>query len=492
MSVPLSPSSQSGESPAHRDHGLLPPWDTADLPDPLPFSFANALRTIGPGAILLAGAIGGGEWIVGPLMAVKYGAGILWISTVAIVLQTLFNLEAVRYTLCTGEPIVTGIMRLSPGPRFWSAYYIVAGVAQLATPALAASSAVVLFAAFSGRLPAESDAAAVAWIAVPIILVTAVLLVSGKSVEKLLERLSWMMIVFIFTFLVLVNVLFVPAETWARTFAGFLTPRRLPADVDFVLLGVFASLSGAGGLGNLVISNWVRDKGLGMGAHVGGIGGALAHDRLELKPHGCVFHVTPSNLARWSLWWKYVLIDQGLLWAVGCIVGMFLNVNLALAIVPPGEEVAGAAAGAFQARYMADQLWPGFWLLALLNGFWILYSTHLANTDCLVRTTADICWAAFPQVRRRSVSRLYALLLAAVTVWAMISVQFGTVLDLFKLLGSVASVVLAVAAVQILRVNTRFLPPELQPPLWRRAALVICALAYGAVSVALVVDTVLT
>src|SRR6188768_1012664 len=95
-----------------KDHGCLPQWRNAELPEPLPFSFSNTLRTIGPGAILLAAAIGGGEWIVGPLMAVKYGPTILWIATAGIVIQSLFNLEAVRYTLGTGEPIITGIMRL--------------------------------------------------------------------------------------------------------------------------------------------------------------------------------------------------------------------------------------------------------------------------------------------------------------------------------------------------------------------------------------------
>src|SRR5690242_12324289 len=80
------------------DHGELPAWRKGDLPEPLPFNFRNALRTIGPGAILLAAAIGGGEWIVGPLMAVKYGPAILWIATTGIIIQSLFNLEAVRYT----------------------------------------------------------------------------------------------------------------------------------------------------------------------------------------------------------------------------------------------------------------------------------------------------------------------------------------------------------------------------------------------------------
>jgi hypothetical protein len=45
-----------------------------------------------------------------------------------------------------------------------------------------------------------------------------------------------------------------------------------------------------------------------------------------------------------------------------------------------------------------------------------------------------------------------------------------------------------VAAVQILLVNTRLLPVELRPPWWRRAALVLCTLFYGAMSAAAVWD----
>ncbi len=139
------------------DHGALPAWDVAELPAPLPFGMRNALKVIGPGAVMAATSIGGGEWLVGPATAVKYGTDIFLIATAAIVLQVLFNLEGIRYTLYTGEPIYGGIMRLRPGGRFWAGFYSVIGFFQLGWPALAGSAAAALFAAWMGRMPGAPD-----------------------------------------------------------------------------------------------------------------------------------------------------------------------------------------------------------------------------------------------------------------------------------------------------------------------------------------------
>lgn len=482
-----APNADRDTTGSGRDHGCLADWQTGDLPEPLPLTPRNILRTIGPGAILLAGSIGGGEWIVGPLTAVKYGTGILWVATAGILLQMIFNLESVRYTLYTGEPILTGIMRLHPGSRFWGLAYAIAGIAQLATPALALGCANVLFAAFRGRMPdaAGADASALMWISFVVLAAAVWMLLSGKSIERVLERLSWGMIIFIFTFLLIANVLFVPARIWWGTVLGFLTPRPLPENMDLMLFGLFAATAGSGGLGNLAISNWCRDKGFGMGAWMGSFGGVLAEGHAELEPIGRVFPPSLDNLRRWRIWWTYTLLDQSVLWTIGCIAGMFLNVNLALAIVPAEAEVSGYAAGAFQARYMAEQLWQGFWVLALINGFWILFSTQLGNMDVLTRVVADIGWAGWPSLRQRKSSQLYATLLLLFAVWGVVTLVFGdNALSLFKVLGVLASPILAVGAIQILRVNTRFLPVEIRPPWWRRAGLVLCAVSYGIVSIA--------
>ena len=181
-----NPIDNSFFSDPHRDHGCLPNWQTGDLPEPLPFNAGNILRTIGPGAILLAASIGGGEWIVGPMVAVKYGTGILWIASVGIFLQLIFNLEAIRYTLYSGEPILTGIMRLRPGSRIWGLFYIMMGMMQLVAPAMALGCANVLFAAAAGREPVKADANSLLWISFIVVAAGVMLLLSGKSVEKVL------------------------------------------------------------------------------------------------------------------------------------------------------------------------------------------------------------------------------------------------------------------------------------------------------------------
>lgn len=481
------PSPASAEKPS-RDHGCLPPWTEGDLPEPLAFSLAGALRTIGPGAILLAGSIGGGEWIVGPHTAIQYGQGILWIATVAIVLQAVFNLEGIRYTMYTGEPILTGVMRLRPGPVLWGPVYIVLAVAQLGAPALAAACATVLFSAFAGRVPAASgdDNLMTALLTVGVLIAGILLLLSGRTVERMLERLSWLMVAFIFTFLIVVNVAFVPLETWVSTASGFFEFGYMPAEMNLLLLSAFASTAGSGGIGNIAITNWFRDKGFGMGQHVGGIGGLLAHgEEVSLASVGRIFPVTADNMRRWRTWWAYARVDQMLLWAVGCAVGMFLNVNLAVHIFPADAVPNTNAMGSEQAKYLAT-FWNVLWPLTLLNGFWILFSTHIGNTDVLVRTVCDTLWAGFPRMQRWSPSRTYAVLLGSFSVFGLIAINFGGVKTLFEILGAVASIVTALAAVQILIVNARFLPREVQPRMWRRVVLAACGLFYGTISAALI------
>ena len=463
--------------------GALPPWGIEDLPAPPAFSIRSLVRVIGPGAILLATSIGGGEWLVGPASSVKYGTGIMWIATIAILLQLAINLEAIRYTLYTGEPIYTGFMRLKPGPRFWGLFYVFISIAQLGWPALVLSVAGTLFSMSAGRLPdGAADAHVMNLVGIGIIIFTAALLLFGGTIERMLEWASWFMLAFIFAFLIVINLLFVPAAHWWSTLRGYLQVELATGELDWTLLGALAATAASGGIGNLTITNWFRDKGFAMGGTVGAIESAVGGRQTKLSPLGKVFPITAENVRRWHEWWRYVHVDQVWLWALFCFLGSYLNVNLATSVIPAGTDMQGLATGAYQARYMADRMWQGLWHLTLLNGFWILYSTHLGNTDLMIRTVTDLLWTGSRRVRASSgghASRVYYALLAGYSVWAL-AVMFRAAgpFGLFKMMANIAGLVLAIAGIQIVVVNRRFLPKELRPPVWREAAVILAAMFY--------------
>jgi len=464
-----------------REHGELPPWEVDELPAPPPFSLRNALKIIGPGAIMAATSIGGGEWLVGPAAAVKYSSSIFLIATAAIGLQVLFNLEAIRYTLYTGEPIYGGIMRLKPGPRFWAAFYTVLGFFQLGWPALAGSAAATLLSAWLGRLPQAPEGGTQAWIATALIFAVVLILSFGGTIERMLEYVAWIMLGVVFLFLVTVNLAFVPLSHWASTFLGFFQFSGLPEPVDWLLIGALAATAGSGGLGNLTVSNWVRDKGFGMGSKVGAIPSAIGGLQIQLSHVGKVFEAKEESLARWRDWMRYVHVDQIWVWGLFCFFGMYLNVNLATYIVPAGTDLQGLAAGAYQAQYLAERVWPGFWFLTLFNGFWVLFKTQLGNTDILVRTVTDAAWMASPTARewKLGIRAIYYGVLVAFSVWGVLAIHSATPFRLFTILANMAGIVLAIAGVQIFVVNRRFLPPAVRPPFWREAGLLVCSAFYA-------------
>jgi hypothetical protein len=461
-------------------HGALPRWDVADLPAPPPFGARNLFKVIGPGAIMAATSIGGGEWLVGPAAAVKYSASIFLIATVAIILQVFFNLEAIRYTLYTGEPIYGGIMRLRPGPKFWAAFYTVIGFFQLGWPALAGSAAAALLGAWMGRMPGAPDQASQAWVASGLIVFVVLILSFGGTIERMLEYFAWTMLAVVFTFLVVVNIAFVPAAHWQETFFGFFQFTGLPQPIDWGLIGALAATAGSGGIGNLTVTNWIRDKGFGMGAKAGAIPSMLGGHAVKLTHVGTVFPVTGANLARWREWMRYVRADQVWVWGLFCFFGMYLNVNLATAIIPAGTDLQGLAAGAYQAEYLS-KVWKGFWFLTLFNGFWLLFKTQLGNTDILVRTITDAVWMSSKRARdnQRGIRAIYYGILITFSLWGIVVLRSASPFQLFKILANMAGIVLLIAGVQIFFVNRRFLPRTIRPSWWREAGLLGCSAFYA-------------
>ncbi len=485
-----APENSPGTNPAHlpASPGAGPAWNVADLPVPPDFNFRNAVRIIGPGAIVLSMSIGLGEWVLGPLVVTQYGFTMLWVVTVAIILQLALNLEFIRYTVYTGEPVINGFLRLAPHPLFWGGIYVLLSLFHAGWPAWAAASAAPLFAGFTGHMPGPEDESVMRWLGIINLLVCAAIVAFGGKVERTLEIVNWFMVLFVFGFLLFVCLLIVPAETWWAGVLGFfgLTPGfeflLIPENVSWILVGGFAAFAGAGGMANLTVSNYMRDKGIGMGSEVGYIPTLVGGRKVVVSPVGSVFPAHGTNMARWRVWWQYVRCDQILVWAAGCFVGMFLNCILAAHVVPPGTELSGLAIGAFQAEYLAREGGELLGFVTLVNGFWILFGSQLVTIDMMARINTDLIWSMSGRVRGMAgndIRRLYYCLLGAFVLWGCIAINLAQPRALALISANVAGFILVVSAVHILLLNHKVLPRAVRSPLWARGLVACTALFYG-------------
>src|SRR4029077_17123325 len=125
-------------------------------------------------------------------------------------------------------------------------------------------------------------------------------------------------------------------ETTVNLFAHRWTEGAWPAIAlgNIAILGAFAGYAGGGGLANSTYSNFVREKGWGMGRVVGAIPSAVGGRHITLSHVGKVFIPDVNSLRPWRGWWRYVLTDQVFIWGPGCFMGMALPALLSLEFVP--------------------------------------------------------------------------------------------------------------------------------------------------------------
>ena len=467
--------------------GALPDWDVAELPEPPKYQFGKAFRSIlGPGIIALGGSIGSGEWLLGPAITAQYGGSLLWIATIAIVLQSILNTEAIRYTLYTGEPMLSGYMRCKPGAPFWASFY--SGINFFVIwPAWAMTAATALGAAWLGYMPQDADSGTVRLFAYLIFFACLAVVLFGGKIYNALEKVQLFMVVWIIGYLVIIDLFMVPPRVWWTTIKGFFSFGSLPApgaegQVDWLLLGAFAAYAGSGGLGNVTISNYVRDKGWGMSSLVGAIPSIIGGQNVTLSHWGKVFRVSPENLKRFKEWWKYVRFEQYGIWLIGCFVGIALPAMLTIAFVPAGQAMDEWSAAGFQADGLAEKGGRVLWYLTLLCGFWVLFSTQLGGVDGVPRTYTDIIWTGLKRARglgEHNAKWIYYPILGIYILWGIIAMYFGRPFFMVIVSATIGGYILVITALHTLYVNRKFLPKEIQPPVWKQVGLVLCAGFYS-------------
>ena len=467
----------------------LDPWRIDVLPHaPRPRGL-GWFSAIGPGVIALGVSIGSGEFLLGPAAFVKYGLSLLWVVGVAALLQTLLNVELMRYTMATGEPIFTGFMRTRPHATFWAWFYAALYFLQMGWPGWAGAAAGAVFFLFAKRLPVASEAGMVYGIGVVMFLLCALILTFGRRIERTLEYLNWIMVSVIIGGLGVLAILFVPLSTWGAGVVGFAgfdlktgSFQLVPAGADFFLLGAFAAYAGGGGVANLTLSNWARDKGYGMSSSVGFIPAAVGGKKVALAHSGSVFVPDAESLQRWRGWWRIVRVDQWGVFFVGAILGMGLPALLYVTFVQAGSDIRGLGIAAALAQAVVTQKGAIFGGIIAILGVWILFKAQLDILEGMTRAITDILWTGSSRIRAwrgGDVRFIYYSVLALISVWGIIALRLTQPIILLALSANMAGIVFIISSLHLLYVNTRLLPVALRPPLWRRLALVALALFYG-------------
>ncbi len=501
----------------------MPPWTVGELPAAPNFRWSQLVLMVGPGLVMGASAIGGGEWLTGPMVTARYGGALLWLATLSVVFQVIYNVEISRYTLYSGEPIFNGKFRLLPHPMFWVAIYLVLDAGSL-LPYLAANAAIPLAAMIRGHVPEPSDPddkRLLFILSILIFLTAAIPLLFGGKVYNSIRRMMAVKLVVVVGFLLFIAVGYSTRETWKEIGSGFLKFGNVPIVAkgdtnkngirdeneephgpsidnlfgamlggrslafDMAILGTLASMaaiSGNGGLTNTPISSFTRDQGWGMGRFVGAIPSVFGGHAITLSHSGKVFRVTADSLKRWSGWIAHVSREQYLIWLPACFIGLALPSMLSVQFLPRGTVIKDKwQAAAMTADKVAEAggptLGPVYWYLTLFCGLLILWTSMAATADGVLRRWIDVLWTAskrLQKVESDQIGKLYFALLCGYLVFGLtmlVVIRKGDQL-LVAATGMMYNYALGFSCFHTLAVNLILLPKPLRPRIWQRIALV--------------------
>lgn len=261
---------------------------------------------------------------------------------------------------------------------------------------------------------------------------------------------------------------------------------KLPP-LDWAMVATLAAIAGAGGLTNTLFSNYARDKGWAMGAHVGAIPSAIGGRQIKLSHVGMVFRLTEQSLARWRGWFRHIVRDQLVIWMAASFIGMALPCMLSLEFIRhapvSGDRVAAMVAEGMGDRYPSyrDMLWP----LTLSVGFLILAPGQIMSGDQLARRWTDIIWTSSAwahRMREDRVKYVYYGILAAYGAWGLVAMTIFDPLEILKLAGVLMNIALGVAAWHTLYVNLTLLPRVLRPNWLMRLGVFACGVFFLGVS----------
>ncbi len=452
---------------------------TKNLPAPqvrdLPEAPTGWGRIIGPGVVGAGVGLASGEFILWPYIASQVGLIFLWGAVIGVLTQWFLNMEIERYTLATGETALTGFNRMW---LHWGLVFAIMAYFANLWPGWATSSAAMLSYVFGGQPR---------WIAIGILVVVAAILTLAPRVYVALERLITVKVILIGGFFLLALALVVKGETWAQLPQAVTNVGRFPPELGFALMMGAIAYAGAGGGQNLCQSNWIRDKGFGMGAHVPSLTSPITGERHASKTGGAyVFGDTDENRRRWQAWWKFANVEQLSTFVLITVLTIVATSMLATSTLFGRDDVENNISFLrTEGEVLSQVVGPWFGVLFWCIGAFSLFAAAVGIVDYTTRLMSDILKTTYLRNREVTESRLYAYLVWAICAIGIVVLLLGLDQPLVLLVISActAGIMMFIYSILLLVMNRRALPPAIRIRSYRIAAMVWSTVFFGFMAV---------
>ena len=435
-----------------------------ELPEPITLK-----ASIGPSFILLGLALGSGELIMWPYLVSQYGLGIIWGGLVGITFQYFLNTEIMRYTLAWGESVFVGWRRWG---KLIPAWFVFSTVIPWALPGFVTASASMLAHVF----PFLN----VKYTAIFLIILTGLIISSGKTLYKTMEKVQTTLLMIGVPFVILLTLYLSRGSDWSALISGLFGYgdgyRFLPEGIAIgAFLGAFA-YSGGGGNLNLSQSYYIKEKGLGMGKYGKGIKALLAGDDSH-RLDGRLFTLSAANLSRWGRWWRLVCTEHAIVfWGIGLLTILMLG-TLSMATAHGASSPGGLQFFFIQGQMIGERTIPLLGSIFVVVGALMLFTTQLGVLESASRIIAEnVLLLKHRHDEEVRASKMFYLILWSELAFSAIFLLLGAsepraILTLGAILNAAA---MMVAFILILFLN-RGLPKLIRPSLGRQFMLIVAA-----------------
>jgi hypothetical protein len=443
-------------------------------------------RLVGPSIILIGVGIASGEYILYPFIASQAGLTFLWAAVVGILTQFFINMEIERYTLATGETALAGFQRLW---KPWGGFFAACAILATMWPGWATSAATVTTFLVGGGDPNV--------IAVAMLATIGVVLTASPVVYQTVEKLELLKIGAVLVFILVALSAAVGSDAYADTTQLATSFGTFPAEIDIAILVGALAASGAGGANNLVQSNWIRDKGFGMGKYVPRIVSPITGEQ-EAAPGGqrYTFPQDEENLGRWRVWWQRANIEQFVSFV--CIGGLAIIVFSLVAYAtvyqnPDLPDSSGFDFIALEASVLDQTVGEWFGTLFLAIGAVSLFAAALGIVDYVARLVADVVRSGYLRDSERwSESRLYFTVVWSLLGFgsAILLLGFDQPLVLLTISTVLGGAIMVFYTALLLVTNRKMLPKAVQLRGFRVAMLIWAIVLLGTTTTIVAIDQV--